>query len=712
MPTIAQVLDARSAGLEQAALTWERVGRVVSDLGERLAGDVTRQVSGAWRGGIAAPLAQREIGRSGEQFDAAGAEIHAVARTMSTAADRLRDLQRRLDGVLQEAAARKLAVSRETGAVTWGPLESAGGEPATPEAVVAYQAERARAAADLTADITRILQEAARIDTETAAALRMNVGGDPKDFNATPDRSIAPDIAQATTLLRKPDLDAAELEQLTTLLATYDGDEVFAEALVRDLGPERLLGAQTTLASWPTGENSSMAQSLLGSTLATASPALAKEPDWMRRLLAAGRGTISGPTAGPFGRSGGPIFGYQSLGVLLRSGVYDRSFLEQVGTDMLRMDKEGDRGKIWMRVLAPPGVSPFAGAWAADGTIKLQGLGNEDLGYDPITGLMKALANNPDAASSFFATGGDERMRYLLTERDPAADSIARDESGKPWRSSVTATGDALVAATGGRPVTEEMAKVFASSVHVLGEHVPPKSLAPELEAGVVEMVGNNIQSVHATMSNPTDRRQPIHDPLFPGAPDYLAPVDRSDLARVISEIARNPGSMAELVEKESAFTGLGLRAIAEQHPPGVTAEGFLGDSAKVFGLFDAATAHNISIDQITGDKAANDKFALYTKTAGSIFGGVVSLVGDNAGDVIERGVNIGVEWLVAKHQTDTSEQARRQIAQVFGNGREYVFGLSDQWLDATGTRIPVYQVDSSYSSGGEILRGALGLEP
>lgn len=709
MPTIAQVLDARLAGLEQAAVVWGRVGAVVADLGERLSTDVTRQVSGAWRGGIASSLAQREIGRSGEQFEAAAMEIRAVARTMGTAVDQLRDIQRRLGTVLQDAAARGLTVSPETGAVSWGPREPAGGEPAGPEAEAAYQAERARTAADITADLTRVLAEAARVDAETAAALRTNVGGDPTDFNATPDRDITPDITRATTLLRKPVLDPAEVEQLTTLLRAYDGDEVFAGTLLRDLGPERLLAAHMALVSWPNGADSGMAQTLLGSTLATASPALAKDPDWMRRLLAAGRDFTDRPSAGPFGRASTPVFGYQSLGVLLRNGTYDRSFLEQVGADMLSMDKEGGKGRIWTGGLASPGGSAVEGAWLGNGTIKLQSLGHEDLGYDPITGLMHALKNNPDAATSFFATGGDERMRYLLTERDPASDSVARTDSGGLWRSSVAATGDALVAATTGRPMTEEMAKVFASSMHVLGEHVPPKSIAPELAGGVTTVVGDNIPSVHSALNRIPGGEGLRHDPLSPGAPDFLAPIDRNDMARVLSEISKDPKALADIAARENAYTILGLHRIATEHPPGITAESFLSDSAKVLGVFDAGLAHNITEDQVSADDKGNKDFALYTNLIGSAEGALLTVL--PGGDVLERGWNAAIEWVIAHHDTDTSAEAQRQVAQIFANGRDYTFRLADEWRKATGTELGTQQVDASYSSGGQILRESLGLE-
>ncbi|GAA4963261.1 hypothetical protein GCM10023238_33350 [Streptomyces heliomycini] len=91
----------------------------------------------------------------------------------------------------------------------------------------------------------------------------------------------------------------------------------------------------------------------------------------------------------PVGRGGGFPLGGQVMSNLMRWGDYDDRFLNSYGDKLMATEKKftgnGQHG-AWQR-LGPDAILNHTGT---------------DSGWDPMTGYLKALANNPDAATSFF----------------------------------------------------------------------------------------------------------------------------------------------------------------------------------------------------------------------------------------------------------------------------------------------------------------------
>lgn len=256
---------------------------------------------------------------------------------------------------------------------------------------------------------------------------------------------------------------AEQWTRLRELLAHYGDDPAFATALLAQVGPRGFLslagqGLAARDLGLATDAQTGALQRALGRVLATGTrhwDGTGELPGtWIAELMAAGRAhvTIHGTLS-----SNDRFYGYQLLGVLLPHGRFGEEFLVAVGTDMLAFERSGGGGRafsadslIWSGTLSVA-VNP-----------RLDHTGTRPdapLGYDPVRGLMLALAHAPDAGRELLTSpgvGGRPWVDYLLTDRPWTIDVLA---GGATDPSKVTAPnpgidalGDALLAATTQEP--------------------------------------------------------------------------------------------------------------------------------------------------------------------------------------------------------------------------------------------------------------------
>ncbi|MEU5536532.1 hypothetical protein [Streptomyces sp. NPDC020362] len=248
------------------------------------------------------------------------------------------------------------------------------------------------------------------------------------------------------------DLSVKDFDRLNAGLKKYHADPLFSERFARDLGPEK------TLSFWAGVSDPAVAPDLtrerreelgelqknLALTLATASQSdTAGMTDWKRHMVDIGDRPVQGRR--------GNILGFQVMSNLMRAGDYDDDFMKQYGKGLTeterRFTSDGKHG-AWQRLGFDPYLNHMAG----------------DSGWDPMSGYLKGLSHNPDAATDFFnddfiPKDGDHKdavsnFKYLFEERHWPHESNSDLSQGESidGRNNLAS---ALEAATTGHPTGE-----------------------------------------------------------------------------------------------------------------------------------------------------------------------------------------------------------------------------------------------------------------
>ncbi|KOT30047.1 hypothetical protein ADK41_33360 [Streptomyces caelestis] len=257
-------------------------------------------------------------------------------------------------------------------------------------------------------------------------------------------------------------LSTAEFDRLNAGLKKYSADPLFAERFATTLGPRKTLDFWTGITDPHTGwdlrhdrrEQFDDLQKNLSLTLASATQSdSAAMTSWKGNMVAL--------VDQPVGRGGGFPLGGQVMSNLMRWGDYDDRFLNSYGDKLMATEKKftgnGQHG-AWQR-LGPDAILNHTGT---------------DSGWDPMTGYLKALANNPDAATSFFndtfltkdedhdftEKKDDKEVKrsltnfdYLFEERHWPTDFDSEHEESIAGRNNLAM---ALEAATTGHPAGEQ----------------------------------------------------------------------------------------------------------------------------------------------------------------------------------------------------------------------------------------------------------------
>ncbi|MEV4998091.1 hypothetical protein [Streptomyces niveus] len=246
------------------------------------------------------------------------------------------------------------------------------------------------------AKIDRIVDNCDDTDVAFKNALEANVT-DRKDFSRPTYTTLdQEEAARAAALAGKGrDLTHTELQALNELLADNSKSAEFSKNFYEKLGPEKSLAFFGELATDTStygkvdSERLKDVQELqrnLGLNLATASHDPKFTAEWGPELRQLGTERV------PLykGDSNG-AYGYQILGGIMRSGNYDPKFLNPMAEHVAQLHQKdpnlfsgrGSDRQTW--VTNPYNPSGVNGA-----------------GYDPMTAMLEALGNSPDAAKQFF----------------------------------------------------------------------------------------------------------------------------------------------------------------------------------------------------------------------------------------------------------------------------------------------------------------------
>lgn len=692
MVTFQELNDLRLGKLQAAVTDWQAmVDKLVKVAdggdGEVSAADLGSKAKAADWKGQNATVTKDFVTVTAREFDDVVTVARSVHTVLSGAHSKLTKHKSDLADAVSRAAKKNIYVNDKGMVNAAVPSPQAAGsakiEPPTQAEIDAVAKE-----------ISTILTAAGETDSTAATALRFHAkdkhGFESNGFNSFDSAQKSIEDSDELIALGKKDpsqLTNEQLARFNALMKAHPNDPVFAERVALGLGPEgtlKFFAGAVNLDNWENREGGGTGtreareermqllgtlEKQLGTTLAAASHSNSEGMEsWKDRVVALGGENVGGGQGGSQTR----VHGFQAMSNLMRHGKYEGEFLNDYGNALVKYEKEntgdvkdpGPGGKRREDVLPWDKLPSYA---KVD---QLHHGENNDAGTDPMTGFMKALAHNPDAATDFFsATDPQDNAQYLLKDRQPMND-VVPDSMGvggavddyKGPKAIYEATGDALVAAATGvdpddssaRPPehTGQHREVLDNSLKYLaarGDDFPA-----EMRDDMAIVLTNHGDTVHHSASALADD---------PNDPKLL---DRDQLLEVSKQVSRDQNAYGMLNE------GLNREIVRDIHEDDLKdPKETLQRAGATVGFLEQARYQALVTDK---DDPSWDAKWLYHG-----FGSIANFV-PGVGDIAQRGID------AAAYQWQTQEQERIDAIQVQDNrevfkGREQQLqALADEW--------------------------------
>ncbi|MGW6687845.1 hypothetical protein [Streptomyces sp. NPDC054961] len=477
MLTYENVMNAPLGQLQTAITDWAAMVKKLDELAESARGGMKAKSDKAQWSGVTAGVGRSFIDKTAKEFDDAAHEAKGIHLLLTDGHTTIKAAQDEIKKLVADAPAAGFRID-ESGRVSAIPL-------ADPQDRYAaqhdpdYQASVRKNQGLWQERVDRAVENAQDADDSLVRALQANVTDD-NNFTAPKYTTLdAEQVDRAAALMKKVTGEGGTarnpeaLRELEDLLDDNREDPEFATGFYRTVGPEGTLEMYSTMSLdatglGPAGKDRALMvaniQSDMGAMLGLATHKDVPnhlDAAWTTQLMKAGHKEMQ-VTGGVT-----TIYGYQALGALMREGTYDTEFLTSVGRDMIAMDRKDP--KAW-EYHTPYGLD----------SVLNQGEGG-GRGFYPLTGLMEALGNNPEAATAFFNEPVREDSNHdgIVTKDDKPVKGEHGQAQGtvdymldkKPYMDSfdITKTGDlhpaqdalggALEAAVSGRVAGDEDAK-------------------------------------------------------------------------------------------------------------------------------------------------------------------------------------------------------------------------------------------------------------
>ncbi|MFF5960911.1 hypothetical protein [Streptomyces luteogriseus] len=503
--------------LDDAVDDWSTMVKDLETLKEEAEKGLRGTANKAEWAGVNADVSKEFIGKTTEEFKDAHGQADSIYKILRDTRNELKGYKGQLLDAIERGRLKKLTVIGYEGGFTVT-------TDVPPEGRTKEDKDNKGEITALRDELQKILDKATESD-KTASTVLMAIADQSRlgfsDANYNSRDEAADAIKKADELARlakkKPeDLTPAEFDRLNKGLKDYADDELFAERFATSLGPNGTLnfwtGVNDPHSAWELGHKRSDKfddlQKNLSLTLATASQSdSADMSDWKYRM--------TDLADKPVGRNGGFPLGVQVMTNLMRFGNYDDRFLADYGDKVIETEKKfTGNGRH--------------GAWTRTGGDQLLNRTGTDSGWDPMTGYLKGLSNNPDAATEFFngtfvtkdedhdftqEKDGKEEKRtlsnfdYLFEERDWPQDTDDKGEDSIAGRNYLAA---ALEAATTGHPAGE----------------IPTVDTPPH-NAEQARLMENLVSSISEDPGRLTDNGY-MSDSVGQIASEYLADINRA----------------------------------------------------------------------------------------------------------------------------------------------------------------------------------------
>jgi hypothetical protein len=708
MPGYDDVYHAPVDKLKAAVDAWsDMAGRLQKVAEDARTGMGAKAAKADWRG-VNAEVTKPFIAKTTKECaDAAAAAkgMHQLLADGHTAIRVARDALRRI--VDEEAPAAGLRIDSKGKVSAVDPLKNHYQEwHNDPDYAGAVQREKAAIEA-MQRRVDRLVEDAADADDSLARALRAN-NPDDHDFRAPKYRSLDQEQAdRAATLIKKVTgeggtaRNVAALRELEEVLDDNRDDREFAVAFYRQLGAQGTLESYAKLSLDSTGLGAAGAdraalvggiQGDMGAILGLATQKSTPghlDAAWTADLMRAGRKEMD--ITGVAGLSS-RVYGYQALGALLREGTYDTEFLTSVGRDMVAMDRKDPGAWEWGVPLNPE---------------QRLNLGEEGgKGYYPLTGLMAALADNPEAATAFFnePVRQDSNGDGIVTKADAAVDGAQGEPQGmvdymldkKPavdWYDAQSlgegslaqaAVGDALETAVTHRspgdldetPVkhTPAMADVMERIVAKIGEdptlvvEKPGDEPAPlrELSGHFGRMAAEYMPDLQASAENGAGMIKP-----FGAAADF----DKADMARFLGAVGQDPSAYGAITNAQQAYTTALVHDVLAHRAEHSELDAAIGNAVhpggEIAGIMSEARAQAVHDNQLHEDeefnKAAEEEAKWVNRVITAAGAKYVEMV-PFLGDVVTWVQEDVTESVLETGERDTTEDSRRESSDGYAD--------------------------------------------
>lgn len=344
--------------------------------------------------------------------------------------------------------------------------------------------------------------------------------------------------AMAKLAKNAKDMSAAELKEFIRTVGKYKNDELFATQFATALGSRETLQFWADMADTHAGakgpelKQMQELQKNLSMTLATATLSDADSmQEWKKNIVQESNTAFRTHPSDPFRNSG--ALGYQVMSSLMGQGKYDAEFLNAYGKKLLKVD------------MAPAG-SPGMGTnevWKGSGqTIDLV-FGKDD-GRDPMTGFMKGLSHNPEAAINTF---NDKSVLDHVLESSKYTDRGSA--VGVALEAAVTGVGNGELP-TDPRPHTAEQVEIMKNVMHAVAQ---PDGGDRLVEKGLGESFGNMASAYMPEISQVMAGKGA--ESIF--LTDSAAPngLDKTDTTRFLYEVAQDKDGRAGIILGQTIYT-------------------------------------------------------------------------------------------------------------------------------------------------------------
>ncbi|MFI8370745.1 hypothetical protein [Streptomyces sp. NPDC085466] len=511
-------------------------------------------------------------------------------------------------------------------------------------------------------DVERVLNRATESDSTAATVLRALVDQAETGFSGAKygDRDTAIDALrkaeEAAKLLKEKgdEMSPEEFQKLNGLLASYKNDPLFQEKFATQVGPKAMLEFWADLSSPDNpneltrtldrtqlnqlGEFQKNLGAVLGGATQSDSSAMRQWENDMVRL--------SGER---YKTRGAEVYGYQIMSNLMRTGDYDDQFLNKYGNQLVETEEK-------MRV--PGNYYQGMGQMMP----KMNFIGDDDFGRDPMTGFMTALSNSPDAATEFFnTTEPQDNAKWVLKERPSFDDSPLKDGPNE----ALDATGKAMFAAVSGMADPKADGATFVEhtdahrdalkrSMQFLSEE--GDDFPPELRDDMAWALGNHGETVHKVMSDPLGSKE----------------LDDKQLLEVSKQISRNKDSYALLNEQ------MNYAILADINTEKENPEDSLLNAGSTVGFLEQARQLTINADESKDlrDTSWDQRWSYH------IVGGIANPFG---GDWAQRGVDVITAAWAEEESKRIGEKATEERQLNSTNRNMQLEALANRWQEVNG---------------------------
>ncbi|MDX3232634.1 hypothetical protein [Streptomyces sp. ME19-01-6] len=587
--------------LATAAKQWTEAAKQFSDV-QKLYQERVKSVGtdGSWTG-QANLVSQIGMDVTDEQFTAAQTEAKAMASILRDAHSQFVELRGKVKSAVADAVKAGMKVS-DAGIASYDfsklsekeafTMRHDPGLRTTEQSWTEYIAAAVKAVDDADQGVKLALKAAVRDPDPLDGA----VNGFNDKAEGDIEKVEAKEAEDLATKLNSGDkLSGKEMAEFRRLFRDNEHDKAFSQTFLAGLGPKGVIQLNNKFHSLGKGDDKkdfTALQTGVATSIATAtkSPSDPFYQKWREGLRKVGDEN--------FGKKTNPLTGYQSFVDLMTHGKsYGKQFLTDVGDDIITLEKKDDFGTSrWTQ-------------WGA---------GHKDYRGDPLDTLLGIMGKQPDVATSYLdpgADGGNERLKYLLQDRDwPTWDTTAGGPVTVPG-GNVFSMDDPLnrlglgaaleAAATGSVPGTEHLlgghteaeARVMHDTITLLNKDWKGDEMPANLRSSLGHMLVDYTSDTHEILSRTNENYKVNADGSGVWNDDGTVrmAVSPEELSRIMRGVSEDPAAYAGMYDAERQYAAQTLAGTDFNHPNDRTAA--INAASSTFGFYDGVSS-DIAFDK------------------------------------------------------------------------------------------------------------------